>query len=341
MTFRFGTSDAYSYHLRSLGWDAQEIIANSLLLQSAWAHEHDVRLSKRLATVPHSALSRVPGLRSVSRLLPSLHRVLEAQVEAARPDVIYFQDLNFAPPQLLERFRRHAKMVVGQIASPLPPAPVLRSYDLIFSSLPNQVEQIRSLGVPSEFLAIGFDERVLDEITVEERDLPLTFVGGVSRHHSATLPLLSKLSEPPSDLQIFGYGGDQLPTNLQALHQGESWGADMYRVLLRSQITLNRHIDVAEGFANNMRLFEATGCGALLVTDKAKNLQRYFSDDEVLSYSNPADARDYIRWAQHEPERAREMADRAQRRTLTEHSYLHRMEDLSRSLLRHMRWPDS
>jgi len=162
----------------------------------------------------------------------------------------------------------------------------------------------------------------------------------VSRHHSATLPLLSKLSEPPSDLQIFGYGGNQLPANLQALHQGESWGADMYRVLLRSQITLNRHIDVAEGFANNMRLFEATGCGALLVTEKAKNLQQYFSDDEVLSYSDPDHARDLIKWVQHEPKWAREMADRAQRRTLTEHSYLHRMEDLSRSLLRHMRWPD-
>ena len=341
MTFRFGTSDAYSHNLRSLGWDAQEIIANSPLLQSAWAHEHDVSLSRRLATVPHSALSRVPGLRSVSRLLPSLHRVLEAQVEATRPDVIYFQDLNFAPPQLLERCRRYTKMVVGQIASPLPPAPVLRSYDLIFSSLPNQVEQIRSLGVPSEFLAIGFDERVLDEIIVDQRDLPLTFVGGVSRHHSATLPLLSKLSESPSDLQIFGYGGDQLPTNLQALHQGESWGADMYRVLLRSQITLNRHIDIAQGNANNMRLFEATGCGALLLTDKARNLREYFSDDEVLSYSSPTDARDLVKWAQHQPELAREMADRAQRRTLTEHSYLSRMKDLSRSLLRHLTWPDA
>lgn len=340
MKFRFGTSDAYSRNLRSLGWDAQEIIPNSLLLQSAWAHEHDVRLSKRLAAVSHSALSRVPGIRSVSRLLPSLHRVLEAQVESTAPDVIYFQDLNFAPPRLLERFRRHAKLVIGQIASPLPPATVLRSYDLIFSSLPNQVEQIGSLGVPSEFLAIGFDERILKEISVEQRDLPLTFVGGVSKHHSATLPLLSTLSEPPSDLQIFGYGGDQLPTNLQALHQGESWGADMYRVLLRSQITLNRHIDVAEGFANNMRLFEATGCGALLVTDKAKDLNRYFSDDEVLSYSKPADARNFVKWAQHEPERAKEMADRAQRRTLTEHSYVRRMEDLSRSLHRHMKWPD-
>jgi hypothetical protein len=337
MRFRFGTSDAYSHNLRSLGWDAQEIIANSLLLQSAWAHEHDVPLSKRLSAISHSALSRVPGLRSVSRLLPSLHRVLEVQVEATAPDVIYFQDLNFAPPQLLERFRRHAKLVVGQIASPLPPATVLRSYDLIFSSLPNQVEQIRSLGVPSEFLAIGFDERVLKEISVERRDLPLTFVGGISRHHPTTQQLLRTTSLLVPPVSIFGYGKRRLPKKLRSRHLGECWGADMYRVLLRSQITLNRHIAVAEGNANNMRLFEATGCGALLVTDKAKNLRDYFSDDEVLSYSGPADVPDLVKWAQHEPEQASEMAERAQRRTLMEHSYFRRMEDLSRSLLQHLR----
>jgi len=336
MALRFGTSDAYSHNLRSLGWDAQEIIPNSLLLQSAWAQEHDIALSSRLARVSHAAVSRVPGLRSISRLLPSLHRVLEAQVMAYSPDVVYFQDLNFAPPQLIQRLRKHARLIAGQIASPLPPTTVLQSYDVIFSSLPNQVEQIASQGVPVEFLAIGFDDRVLEEIKVEDRDLPLTFVGGVSRHHSATLPLLSELARSPSQLRIFGYGGDQLTPDLRALHHGERWGVDMYRVLLRSQITLNRHIDVAEGYANNMRLFEATGCGALLVTDRGRNLKDYFSDEEVLSYASPTEARSLINWAYREPEQAKEMARRAQQRTLTEHSYSRRMGDLNEALIRRL-----
>jgi hypothetical protein len=40
----------------------------------------------------------------------------------------------------------------------------------------------------------------------------------------------------------------------------------MYRVLECSKIVINHHGDVAP-WANNLRLFEATGTGALLLTD--------------------------------------------------------------------------
>ena len=55
----------------------------------------------------------------------------------------------------------------------------------------------------------------------------------------------------------------------------EVWGLDMYRALARSKITINRHINVAENNANNMRLFEATGTGSLLITDRKDNLCIY------------------------------------------------------------------
>ena len=332
MKLRFGTSDVYSKHLTALGWTAREIIPNSLRLQSAWAHRHDIPVSPRLGSVPHALISRVPVLRSVSRHLPALHRVLESQVDDLRPNVLYFQDLNFTPPSLLRRLRKRVDLIVGQIASPLPPARILQSYDIILSSLPNQIEQIRALGIDSEFLAIGFDDRIVSEIPQTERDLPLTFVGGVSRNHSTTLPLLLEVGASVPDLQIYGYGSSDLPNELRARHGGERWGVDMYRVLMRSQITLNRHIDVARGFANNMRLFESTGCGALLVTDRGRNLDQYFSEDEVLSYSTPHEAIQQIEWARTHPEESRAMRLRAQRRTLDEHSYARRMADLDRIL---------
>lgn len=331
-TYRFGTSDAYSANLLPLHWVAEEVIPNSLLLQSAWAHEYGRRLSARLAQLPHSYLSRLPAVRSVTRLLPTFHRILEAQVSEFAPDVLYFQDLNFVPPPLLRRLRKRGALIVGQIASPLPPAHILRSYDLILSSLPNQVEQIRAAGVASEFLGIGFDTRLNTELNDLPRDLPVTFVGGVSRQHESTQPLLEAVAAADVGLSIFGYGADQLPRHLQALHQGERWGFDMYTELRRSSITLNRHIRVAEGYSNNMRLFEATGVAATLVTDRGKNLTQYFNDDEVLSYSTVDEAVDCIRWALEHHDEARQMAERAQRRTTTEHSYESRMGDLDKIL---------
>lgn len=336
MRFRFGTSDAYSSHLTSLGWKAQEVIPNSIRLQTAWAQRHGLSVSPRLGSLPHSVITRLPVARTLSRHLPTLHRVLEAQVRETRPTVLYFQDLNFTPPSLIRRLRKFADLVVGQIASPLPPKDILRSYDVILSSLPNQIEQIRSAGVNAEFLAIGFDERVLDEFPEPDRDLELTFVGGVSRSHSSTMPLLTEVAHTHPNLRIFGYGASELPPPLQRLHGGERWGADMYQVLRQSQVTLNRHIDVAEGFANNMRLFEATGCGALLVTDRGRNLSQYFAEDEVLAYSTPEEAAQLITWAQRCPDEAASMSRKAQERTVREHSYSSRMSDLDQILRTHL-----
>lgn len=330
--YRFGTSNAYSTNLVPLHWAAEEVIPNSLLLQSAWAQEHGRRLSPLLTQLPHSYLSRVPAVRSVTRFLPTFHRILEAQVTEFKPDVLYFQDLNFVPPQLLRRLRKRGALIVGQIASPLPPPHILRSYDLILSSLPNQIEQIRAAGVSSEFLGIGFDTRLNTELNDLPRDLPVTFVGGVSRQHESTQPLLEAVAAADVGLSIFGYGAEQLPQHLRALHHGERWGFDMYTELRRSTITLNRHIRVAEGYSNNMRLFEATGVAATLVTDRGKNLDQYFNDNEILSYSTVDEAVDCIRWALANRDGSRRMAERAQHRTITEHSYESRMRKLDKIL---------
>ena len=53
-------------------------------------------------------------------------------------------------------------------------------------------------------------------------------------------------------------------------------------------MTLNHHIDVAEAYAGNLRLFEATGVGTLLVTDWKKNLHEMFeAGKEVVTYRTP------------------------------------------------------
>jgi hypothetical protein len=56
----------------------------------------------------------------------------------------------------------------------------------------------------------------------------------------------------------------------------------MNEILAHSQVTLNRQIEAAEGSANNMRLFEATGVGAMLVTDDGKNLSDLFRRAEEV-----------------------------------------------------------
>jgi spore maturation protein CgeB len=96
----------------------------------------------------------------------------------------------------------------------------------------------------------------------------------------------------------------------------------MYEVLARSRIVINRHGPVAAGYANNMRLFEATGAGAMLVTEAAPNLPDYFEPGrEVVTYEGPDELIEKLRYyLEHDEERKR-IAAAGQGRTLRDHTY--------------------
>ena len=111
----------------------------------------------------------------------------------------------------------------------------------------------------------------------------------------------------------------------------------MYRALARSKITLNRHINVAESNANNMRLYEATGVGTLLITDRKDNLDELFEvGKEVLAYSSQEEAAELIRYYLAHPDEAETIAKAGQARTLRDHTYKRRIEELVPILERHL-----
>ncbi len=333
----FGTADFYSRHLNDLGCEAQDLVVNCVPLQQTWASINHVPLSQLALRVPHR-LFRVPLFGKFLADLPGLMNVAVAQIKAAKPDVLYCQDLSFFPGEVLHELKQHVRLIVGQIACPLPPEPFLNGYDLILTSFPHFVGRLRGLGLKSEYFRIGFDERVLSLLGAVEKDIEFSFVGGISRHHGGAIPLLEYLTEQ-TDIRVFGYGADSLPSasSIRQRHGGEVWGMDMYRALARSRITLNRHINVAENNANNMRLYEATGVGAMLLTDRKDNLHELFEiGKEVAAYSSKEEAAELVRHYLDHPQEAEQIAKAGQARTLREHTYAQRMQELVTILKRHL-----
>ena len=83
-----------------------------------------------------------------------------------------------------------------------------------------------------------------------------------------------------------------------------------------------------------MRLFEATGVGALLVTESARNLPGLFTPgEEVVTYDSPDDLVEKVRHYAAHPDERIAIAAAGQRRTLGEHTYRQRMRELD-ALLR-------
>jgi spore maturation protein CgeB len=194
------------------------------------------------------------------------------------------------------------------------------------------------MGVASEYFRIGFDTRVLERLGSVEKDIDASFVGGISRHHGNAIPLLEYVAAN-SPVQFFGYGAQSLDSAspIRARHNGEVWGMDMYRALARSRVTLNRHIGVAENYANNMRLYEATGVGTLIVTDLKDNLGELFEiGKEIVTYTRPEEAAEQIRYYLAHRAEGEAIARAGQARTLKDHTYERRMEELIPILERHL-----
>jgi hypothetical protein len=254
---------------------------------------------------------------------------LLAQVRAYRPDVVQIQIPDYMPPEIVRAIHDEVRLVVGQLAAPLPPWPLL-GYDLMVSSLPNLVEAFRSQGLSAEWIPLAFEPSLLERIPSGDRDVQVSFVGSLSPHHASRLTFLSEVAAR-RDMDIWTADATG-PTagGIRATFHPAVWGRQMYEVLGRSLATINNHIDVAGDYANNLRLYEATGMGALLITDAKKNLGQLFEvGREVVAYRDSAECSELIAHYVDHPSDAAAIAHAGQQRTLRDHTWLDRMARLA------------
>lgn len=318
---RFGTSDAYSHNLKMLGCQAQEIITTDNNLQMKWAKENGIKTLYSSRYLNYGLMKIGYNWR---------YKIIKEQVKQIKPDVLYIQEGNILSDAFIARLKPLVKLVVGQVASPIPKQRTYKSYDILLTSFPHFVECFRKKGIVSEYFPLAFDQRVLSEVGDVDSKFDVTFAGGISNAHRQGYELLTKVSTQ-LPIKIFGYGKELLEPSSPAYqhHQGEVWGLDMYKVLARSRITLNRHIDVARNYANNMRLFEATGMGTCLVTDWKENLHTLFEPEkEVVTYRSSDELVEKVNYLLENDNERTKIAKAGQERTLTEHNYYKRMKEL-------------
>jgi hypothetical protein len=236
--------------------------------------------------------------------------------------------------------KARTRLLVGQIASEAPGAEHFQHLDLVLTSFPHYVSRFRREGIASEYLRIGFDPRVLDRLDNTEPPHDVAFVGALGRlQHAQGNDVLERAAERVP-IEFWGYNLGDRPTTSPFVrrYHGEAWGLGMLEVLASARIAVNRHIDVAEDNANNMRLYEATGVGSLLLTDAKQNLGELFDvSREVIVYRGEDELVEAVEhYLAHEDERAA-VAAAGQRRTLRDHTYEVRMRELADILDRYLR----
>ena len=352
----FNVGDFYSRNLASQGHEAWDLHINNEIMQSAWARENSVThrtyepntglKALRDKVRDHRSNPLVRAIKPLFRPFASrlsgkqrLLTILAAQIRHYRPDVILNQSVQWVPDGFLSDFRPAVKLIAGQIASPLSPDKKLIDYDLMVSSLPNFVNRFRKQGLNAELVRLAFENTILDKLPCSAPSVDVSFVGTLSADHENRRALLETVGKS-LNLGIWGrIDSAWAPDSpVRQYHRGDAWVKEMYSILQRSRITLNYHIDLAENYANNLRLFEATGVGTLLLTDSKCNLHELFEPGkEVAVYRTPEECVDLARYyVEHESERDA-IAKAGQKRTLREHTYKLRMQELSALLERQLR----
>jgi hypothetical protein len=346
----FGVADFYSRNFAALGHRAAEIHVNNPWLQSAWAREHGMAVDtlespggaerRELPRWLQRAVKPLkPMLRPLARrvgLSPKLdaqaEKILVAQIEEFRPDLIINQDIFYIDTGLMRRIKSIGNpIIIGQVGIEPSRGEDWNVYDLMISQLPTTVRFFRALGVRAEVNHLAFEPAILDALPkAPAADIDVSFVGTVSVDHQQRIALLEAVAGR-YDLKLWGNRPQALPASspLHRCFQSEVWGADMYQVLRRSRITLNSHIDLAGREAGNMRLFEATGVGAFLLTDFKDNLHTLFAPDkEVAVWRSIEDCLDVIGRIIGDDNGRAAVARAGHVRTIAQHTYRHRAAEI-------------
>jgi spore maturation protein CgeB len=302
------------------GYEVKILIVNAQQLQQTWARENGSKFD-----------------RSWEYDIPL------DQVKQFGPDIIWIGSMFNYFGEYLNKLRAHSHKIFAWMGYPPPPSLNLTAVDCVLTSHSNFKEYYINRGQCCEILLPAFEPRIVDNFLEIERNIECSFIGSLSYRHLQRMTVLKKLvSQTP--IQIWSKLPNLSPQGLfqpkfirgylamgsvRAKMNPSVWGLEMYRVLKRSQTTINVHLDDAAGLAGNIRMFEATGMGALLITEDAPNIDKlYKSGEEVIGYTSIDDLIDKIAYYIDNPQERELIARAGQARTLKDHNTIQRSKEL-------------
>lgn len=274
-----------------------------------------------------------------------LKEILEHQIEAFKPDVIYEDDAAYLNPiwrkALKKKFPFIKRFIAwdGYIKSDVSR---FEGCDLILTCVEIIRQKYLNRQFKCEVLPFGFEPAILDRMS-RAGSYQTTFVGNIIPEiHSYRLRTLYNIYKS-SDIEVwisnFSDRASDWKRRLNYYRQarisdwnkiyaferrnrGEAFGLRMYNIFHDSFVTLNIHGDGVKE-AGNMRLIEACGSGACLLTDYKPNISDYFiPDEEIVVFKSEAEAAEKILALSNDEGLRNAIAQKGQEKVLKHFSFL-------------------
>jgi len=289
--------------------------------------------------------SRFPILGHMERAL--VKKALSKKISVFRPQLILVVKGNKIPLELIQEIKERFKIPVAnywiddphsvEVSRKISPA-----YDYFFTNDPDLVQVHKESGCPHVgFLSFGYMPDLHQKIQLTQEEYKkysseICFAGTVYESRAKVLETLSDF-----DLKVWSprvvYSLREafriekkslLPSSpLYSKFTGQAvWGEELVMAYNASKIVLNIHSPQTVPI---MRDFEATGCGAFLLTDYARSLETMFKPgEEIIFYENIEDLKNKVKfYLSHDLDREK-IAGKGQLRARRDHTYARRMDEM-------------
>lgn len=171
------------------------------------------------------------------------------------------------------------------------------------------------LGCPVDYLPHGYSEKLFHRIDVPRDQMPF-FVG---IPNPARVTLFASLRE---SCAIYGAHWDAKLLSQHRVRNRRIALKDLHRFYNQTSAALTVFSPETNISGMNMRVFEASACGALVLTDAMRDLPLcYEVGTEVLVYRSAAELDGYLRALREDPDCYRAVAEAGYQRTLADHGY--------------------
>lgn len=310
----FTAAHLFAPELKRAGCDAHLIICNCEQLQRAWARENGVELGQTSWWFD----------------------VTRRQVDILRPDVLHISEPISLDSRFIRALQHRPYLVTGWRAAAILPWVDLTEFDVILSNEDTIATLARKHGArATEYFLPGFPEWIAEKVRDESKVYDLVFCGQLTLEHKRRVELMERLSAHATatgDFRPAFFVGVESQASLLATRPyvyPSRWGMEFYREIKRGKVGFNNVIDFAKGEAGNMRQFEVTGSGTMLLTEFNPNLSKHFEvGREVESYASFEELVEKVKYyVTHDAERE-EIARRGQERCLRDHGMVQRCKEL-------------
>ena len=356
----FGWSDFWMRALKPLKYEVIGIVANAKHLQLAWAKENGVsfrnkywlqdivfaqikKFQPEALFIEDYSLFETSWIKELKQALPSIRLVVSwCGVPYRDSSIFKAYDLVLSCiPELVKQFRElgHQSEHLNHAFDPCilnhlkPMSEPKIDFSFVGQIVRGNQQHMRrerlleaiTRQIPSQIYTPSANTFLGDNLKALAKSVSYRFVQRLKTYGVSD----SQLKQMPMICTAAGWSHPPLypPVNphLKPFIKPAVFGLEMFRTLRNSKITFNCHIDISANSASNMRLYEATGVGACLLTDWKPNLHEIFEPDkEVVTYTSAEECVEKIRWLLLNPKKRKSIAKAAQRRTLSDHTFTKR-----------------